>query len=155
MEIMLTKTLSGALIPLDPENEQFKRFKSGSIIRCEVKEMRNGKFFRKWWALVKIAFDLWTETGAEIEYKGDKVLPNFDRFRKDVTVLAGYFEATYNVKNEVRLEPKSLQWSKMTEMEFSELYKKTVTVIIEKIIPNRGLTAEELDNWVNRVIDFA
>lgn len=152
---MLTKTLSGALIPLDPENEQFKRFKSGSIIRCEVKEMRNGKFFRKWFALVKIAFDMWTEVGHTLKYKGESVLPNFDRFRKDITVLAGYYEATYNVKGEIRLEPKSLKWSNMTEMEFGELYKKTVTVILEKIIPNRGLTPEELDDWVERVLNFA
>lgn len=155
MEILLTKTLSGALMPLDADDTTFSRFKAGNVIRCEIKEMRNGKFFRKWWGLVKIAYDLWTETGHTIEYKGELVLPNFDRFRKDVTVLAGYYDATYNLKGEVRLEPKSLQWSKMTEMEFGELYQKTINVILEKIIPHKGLTAEELDNWTTQILDFA
>lgn len=155
MEVFLTKTMSGALIPMDQDTEAFTRFKAGSVIRCDVKEMRNGKFFRKWWALVKVGFDLWTETAPSIEYKGVEIEPNFDRFRKDLTVLSGYYDPVFNVKGEVRMEPKSLQWSKMDEMEFAELYQKTLTTIINKIIPHRKISEQELQDWANRVMEFA
>ena len=155
MEVFLTKTMSGALIPMDQETQAWQRYKAGSVIRCEVKEMRNGQFFRKWWALAKVAFDLWTETMPSVEYKGLEIEPSFDRFRKDLTVLSGYYDPVFNVKGEVRMEPKSLQWSKMSEADFAELYQKTLTTIINKIIPHRKLTEEELHDWATKVMDFA
>lgn len=155
MEVFLTKTMSGALLPMDQEQEAFKRFKAGSVIRCDIKEMRNGQFFRKWWSLVKVAYDLWTETMPNIEFKGVEIAPNFDRFRKDLTVLSGYYEPVFNVKGEVRMEPKSLQWSKMDESTFNELYQKTLTTIINKIIPSRNMSEQELQDWANRVMDYA
>lgn len=155
MEVFLTKTMSGSFIPMDQDLEAFKRFKAGSIIRCDIKEMRNGKFFRKWWALVKVAFDLWTDTMPNVNYKGVEIEPSFDRFRKDLTVLSGYYDPVFNVRGEVRMEPKSLQWSKMNESEFNELYQKTLTTIVNKIIPHRKMTEEELSLWADRVMEFA
>lgn len=155
MEVFLTKTMSGALVPMDQETEAFKRFKAGSVIRCEVKEMRNGRFFRKWWALAKVGFDLWTETMPGVEYKGVEIEPSFDRFRKDLTVLSGYYDPVFNVRGEVRMEPKSLKWSSMDEVEFAELYQKTLTTIISKIIPNRKMTEDDLRSWADRVMEFA
>ena len=155
MEVFLVKTMSGALVPMDQDTEAFKRFKAGSVIRCDIKEMRNGRFFKKYWALVKVAFDLWTETMPSVQYKGMDIVPNFDRFRKDLTVLSGYYNATFNVKGEVRMEPQSLKWSEMNEDTFEDLYQKTITTIIEKIIPNRKMTADDLNNWVFKVLEFS
>ncbi len=155
MEVFLTKTMSGALVPMDQETEAFKRFKAGSVIRCEVKEMRNGRFFRKWWALAKVGFDLWTESMPGVEYKGVEIEPSFDRFRKDLTVLSGYYEPVFNVRGEIRMEPKSLKWSSMDEGEFAELYQKTLTTIINKIIPQRKMTEDDLRSWADRVMEFA
>lgn len=155
MEVFLVKTMSGALVPMDQDIEAFKRFKAGSVIRCDIKEMRNGRFFKKYWALVKVAFDLWTETMPSVQYKGMDIAPNFDRFRKDLTVLSGYYNATFNVKGEVRMEPQSLKWSEMNEETFEDLYQKTITTIIEKIIPNRKMTADDLNNWVFKVLEFS
>lgn len=140
---------------MDQETEAFKRFKAGSVIRCEVKEMRNGRFFRKWWALAKVGFDLWTESMPGVEYKGVEIEPSFDRFRKDLTVLSGYYEPVFNVRGEIRMEPKSLKWSSMDEGEFAELYQKTLTTIINKIIPQRKMTEDDLRSWADRVMEFA
>lgn len=155
MEVFMTKTMSGALVPMDQDEEAFKRFKSGSVIRCEVKEMRNGAFFRKWWALVKVGFDLWTESIPRCEFKGMEIEPNFSRFRKDVTILSGYYDPVFNVKGEIRMEAKSLKWGSMTEIEFNELYQKTINTILNKIIPSRKISEQELQDWANRVLEFA
>lgn len=155
MEIELLKTASGALMPMDSENEAFKKLKTGSVIRCEVTEMRNGKFFRKWWALVKLAFDIWTETVPNQEYKGIEVTPNFNRFRKDVTILSGYYDPVFNVKGDLRMEPKSLKWSQMSEQDFNVLYEATLTTILNKIIPHKKMTEQQLRDWAEKVMHFA
>ena len=56
-----------------------------------------------------LAFDAWEGHG-EVEYGGVMVLKNFDRFRKDLTVASGFYNATYTFRGDVRLEPKSLSF---------------------------------------------
>lgn len=155
METFLIKTMSGQMAPMDQDVDAFKRYKAGSVIRCEIKEMRNGPFFRKWWALTKTAFDLWTESTPRQEFRGMEVEPNFDRFRKDITILSGYYTPVFNVKGEVRMEAASLKWSSMTETDFNDLYQKTINTILHKIIPHRKISEEQLRDWANRVMEFA
>src|SRR5690606_26998343 len=88
--------------------------KNGATIVADVHEMRNGAFFRKWWSLVQYAFDHWSERCEPMEYRGMPVLPNFERFRKDVTILSGFYVPVHNIKGELRVEAESLKWAKMT-----------------------------------------
>lgn len=156
MEVFLIKRPDGLFELMDDEQQElFKRFKIGSVIRCNFQEMRNGQFFKKWWALATVSFQIWVETVPNIKHKGVEVKPNFERFRKDLTIMAGHYEPTFNIKNELRLDAKSLQWSKMTEATFNELYQDTITTVLQKVIPARNLTPEQLENWANQTMEFA
>ena len=155
MESFFIKTMSGAMVPMDQDENPLKSYKVGAVVRCKTSEMRNGSYFRKWWALTKTGFDLWTETEPRREFKGMEIEPNFERFRKDVTILAGFFVPTFNVKGEIRLEAASLRWDKMKEKEFDALYQKTIDVILQKIIPHRKLSEEQLRDWAGKVLEFA
>lgn len=155
-DLMVTKTPNGSLIPFSDEDaEKIRRFKVGKLIRMTAQEMRNGAYFRKWWALAKTAYDLWADTVPPQQYKGVDVLPDFDRFRRDLIILAGFYRATFNARGEVRLEAESLKWSQMTEERFDQLYSKTIDVILASILPNRGLTEDSLREWGERVMEFA
>jgi hypothetical protein len=158
----LVKTPELALVPATEEDtELMHRFKQGTVYRMELAEMRNGRFFRKWWALAKIAFDIWAATVPAEEYRGIPVLPDFDRFRKDLTIMAGFFRPVWSARSdaagvmELRIEPESLQWSKMTEQRFEKLYSATIDAILHKVLPGRGLTEQQLRDWAERVIEFA
>lgn len=107
--------------------------KSGATIMGEFHEMRNGAYFRKWWSLVEYAFDEWSETCEPQEYKGQPVLPDFERFRKDVTILAGFYRPTWNANGEVRLEAESLKWAAMSEDRFGKLYEATLQALTQKV----------------------
>lgn len=156
MELLLLKTQQGAFLPAtEVEADKMRRFKVGGIVRADVAQMRNAAFFRKWWALVKIAFDAWSEEPRALEYKGEAVQPTFDRFRKDLTVLAGYYIATYNILGEVCLEAKSISFANMQEDEFEGLFSKTIDVVLQKILPRRGYSEESLRNLVEQVLEFA
>ena len=79
---------------------------------------------------------------------------NFDRFRADCTILAGYYESTIRLDGSVRIEPKSISFAKMSEEEFTKLYDATITVLI-KYVYGSGRTKEEIDETVNRYLEFA
>lgn len=155
MEVNCTKAPTGALIPWDSdESAKLSSIKAGTEVRVNIVKMRNGPFFRKWWALAKYAFDIWADTREEQLYKGIPVRPNFERFRKDLIILTGHYDATYDVNGGVHLEAKSLSWSSMDEDEFERLYSETINVILSKILNNTRFTEADLRAHVDRVMQF-
>lgn len=137
MEIYLIKHSNQYLTPATDESiDLLDKVKAGSVVKCKISTVRNGKFFKKWWALVNFAFEHW-EPG-EIEHNGDRFLPkkNSETFRKHLTVLAGYYESSYGIDGKLRIEPESISFSAMTEEEFAKLYSATFDVVLGKILTN-------------------
>lgn len=152
----LLRTASGAFIPATEEDADLaKRFKVGSISRVELRLMRNAQFHRKFFSLLKVAYDLWEDTLPAQQYHGRDVLPDFDRFRRDVIIMAGFFRPVWNARGELRVEAESIAFSSMTEERFEKLYSATINVILQKILPNRGLTEQGLREWAERVLEYA
>lgn len=154
-ELMLTRTAGGALVPHSEQDaERIRRYKVGAAIRCNTVEMRNGRFFRKWWALADFAFGLWSETMPQQEYKGQQVQPSKERFRKDLTILAGYYHPVWDIKGDMRVEADSLAWASMDEDTFEALYSATINAVLTKILHNTKLTDADLRAHVERVMAF-
>ena len=100
-DVVLVKTLNGALAPADEEARALiEKLKAGQGVRATIRRTRNIKFHRKAFALFKLAFDVW-EPVTPLEYQGLPVAKDFDRFRKDMTILAGFYKAVYNARGEV------------------------------------------------------
>jgi hypothetical protein len=147
------------LIPACEESiEWLRKKKIGATILVEPREMRNGAFFRKWWALVKLGYDYWSEAAVTVKFKGQPVLPEFDRFRKDVTIMAGFYHPVVNLKGEVRIEPESLQWAKMTEERFAKLYDATIQVMLQRVFNGKVCkqwSESELRSVADQILQFA
>lgn len=139
----------------DEDAEAIRKIKAGSMVRCEVKMLRNYKFLQKWFTLAKYAFDIWSDTLEPQEYKGVPVEPNFDRFRKDLIILTGRFDAVYNARGDVRVEAKSISFASMSEQEFEQLYSETINVILKKILNSTAMTEDELRGHVDNVLHYA
>lgn len=151
-EIVLTKAANGALIPIDPQASDFvSKLKLGGGVVATVKKHRNPAFHRKFFALLNIAYDAW-EPGIK-EHRGMQVQKNFDRFRKDIIISAGFYDVVVNLKGEVRAEAKSINFSSMDDAEFADLYEKALGVILSKILTN--YTRADLDNVVEQLMRFA
>lgn len=154
-ELICIRQPGGALVPAtDEDAEALRKIKAGAAVRVEVKQIRNYKFLQKWFTLAKYAFDLWVERVPPKEYKGQPVKPNFDRFRKDLIILAGHYDATFNAKGEIRLEAKSISFASMGEDDFEKLYSDTIDVILQKILAGTRLTEEQLRNHVDNVLAY-
>lgn len=154
--IYLRKTLGGFLPDTEEDQEKCKRFKMGDVCKAEVVNPRNYKFHRKFFALMKVGFELWEETCPRHKHRGVDVLPNLDRFRRDVTVLAGFAHPIVNIRGELRLEPESIAFASMGEERFEELYSKVIDVLLNKVLTtSRGITEEKLRQMADSVMDFA
>lgn len=158
-EILAICTSTRLLAPADDEaREVMRKWKIGALIRIEAKQMRNGPFFRKWWALVQLGFDYWSETCVLMEYKGQRVMPDFEHFRKDVTILAGFHHPVWNIKGEMRVDADSLKWASMDEAQFTKLYDATITTLLRMVFNGKNArkwSEEELRMATEKVLAFA
>lgn len=151
-EILLTKTATGALAPADPQAAEFiAKLRLGMGISASVKKHRNPRFHRKWFALVNLAYEQW-EPEAKT-FKGEQVAKNFERFRKDVIIAAGFYDVVVNINGDVRAEAKSINFSSMDDAEFADLYSKTVDVLLARVL--RNYTREDLEDVVDQIMGFA
>lgn len=158
MELLFQKGSTGLVSACEEATQWLSKKKLGATILVEPREMRNGPFFRKWWALVKLGYDYWSEVATPIEYRGQPVLPEFDRFRKDITILAGFYHPVVNLKGEVRIEAESLKWASMSEETFTKLYDATIQVLLAKVFNGKVCkewSERQLRDVVAQVMEFA
>ena len=158
-EANFIKLSGGQLIPAsDHDKEIIDKIKAGEVVNLKFTRVRNYQFFKKWWALVNFAFDYFEppELSVDAKEKWKKnVIPekNLDRFRKDLIILAGYYEAYYRVDGSVRIEAKSISFGSMSEDEFEKLYSATVDVVLKHVCTQ--FTGEMLDRVVDQAMSFS
>lgn len=155
MEVLLKRMPGGILIPADEESaEELIKVKVGRILRAKVTQMRNYEFHKKWFALMLFAYDVWVETVPRLQYKGQDVLPNKERFRHDLIILAGYYDPVFNVRGELRLEAKSISFGSMAQDEFEKLYSATIDAVLANILASSRITREDVERHVATVMQF-
>ena len=147
MDLLLKKLPNGTLAPDDEETvEALSKLKVGEVIAGKYTRPRNVHFHRKLFALLHYAFDMW---------EPDPALPekNFERFRKDVTCLAGYYYEVVNLRGEVRAEPQSISFAAMDELEFGRLYEAVLQVLLKWVLKTH--TREDVDRVMTHLLEFA
>lgn len=158
MELLFQKGATGLIPACEEATEWLTKKKFGVTIMVEPREMRNGAYFRKWWALVKLGYDYWSESATTLEFRGQPVLPEFDRFRKDITIMAGFYYPVANLKGEVRIEAESLKWAKMSEETFTKLYDQTIQVMLQRVFNGKVCkewSESELRSVADQILQFA
>lgn len=155
-DILLIKTGAGVLMPATEEACcQVERLKTGEMYSAKVAFKRNGRFLRKWIVLLEYSFGLLKERAPDTEYRGVKVGLDFDRFRYDVTIMAGFCRPVFNAQMQMRLVPESVSFDSMSEERFDALYDATLNVLIKKVLSMDGLTKDKLNEAVNHILQFS
>ena len=154
MEVLCRRVPGGFAPESDEEAAKLTKLKAGASVRVKVTQEVNAKFRRKWWALAQYAFELWSDTMPEQEYRGQEVQRNFERFRKDLTILAGRFHPVWTIKGEMRVEADSLSWARMDDEQFEAFYSATINAVLSKILNHTKLTEADLRAHVERVMGF-
>lgn len=105
-------------------------------------------------ALFRLAYDAW-EPLTPLEYKGLPVAKDFERFRKDMTILAGFYKAVYNARGEVRLEAESLRFSSMREERFEEVFNAVLNVVWSRVLKAAGYASvEDVEEVIEELLRF-
>lgn len=155
MDIMLVKTPAGALAPVDGDaRELIERLKAGQGVRATIRRARNIRFHRKAMALFRLAFDVW-EPMTPLEYKGLPVAKDFERFRKDMVILAGFYKPVYNARGELRLEAESLSFSAMGEDRFEQVFRAVLNVVWSRVLRAAGYAStEDVEEVIEELLRF-
>ena len=119
MKILVVKTINGFLKPAyDSDSDAFKKIPTNEIIEIEYKKKRNIRFHRKFFGLLKLAFE------NQSDYR------TMETMRHDIIVTAGFYNEIVNlITGEVYKKANSISFDSMDENEFSDLYDKTKEVI--------------------------
>ena len=152
MNVILTKVHGGWANGNESAESLWSKTRLGASVHADFKQLRNYEFHKKWFALLQLAYDHW-EPG-EINSEFGQPEKNLDRFRKDITILAGYYHVVIRLDGSTRIEADSVSFGNMDAETFEQLYSKTIDVILKRI-PSLGKSREEIDKIVEKVIAFA
>lgn len=146
------KKIDNYLIPDDQESGAYLfQMKNGSVIAADVKKPRNYKFHKKYFSLLDYAFDCWEPE--PIEYKGVVIEKNSKKFRKDIQIMAGYFDVVVGLRGEVQYVSKSISFGSMEPEDFEKLYSSVINVILKHILKN--YSRDDLERVVEDVLRYA
>ena len=154
MQIQVIKQPGGLLRPANQvDADLLSGLANGALLTGDFKQPRNPRFHRKFFAMLNFAYDYWQPQ--EQEYKGLKSEKSFKRFRNEVTVLAGWYIVTTDLRGNVKLEPKSISFADMDDTEFSEFYKAAFGVLWNFVLSQvQGMTPELAENTINQLVNF-
>jgi len=128
-----------------------KKNKIGDDVKAPWKRRRQLWRHKKYFALLNIAFENW-EPG-EINSKYGKPEKNFDRFRKDIAILCGFYSVVVRLDGSSRVEADSISFAKMDEQAFRDLYSKTVDLLIKNVYGGK-ITPERMNELVDQYLSF-
>ncbi len=135
MKVILIKNLNGLFMPAyDSDKEICNKIKVGEAVEVDFKKKRNYKFHKKFFALLNLA------------YSNSDYEMSFDEFRKEVIRRAGFYREVVNFIGVTEYYAKSISFAKMDELEFSELYSKSLDVILKYILKEN--TKEEIEQEI-------
>lgn len=142
MKLNLLNTPSGLKPCYDEDFDEKKKLKIGQVYQAEIKMKRNYLFHKKYFALVKLAW----------EYLPEKTSAGFrtiDNFRKYCEVAAGHCDTFYSPKLKEWVEvPKSISFDSMDEAAFQTFYEN-VSAVIFKLIGRYVSEEEFMNNLAN------
>ena len=118
MKFFVKKTSTGLMPVYNSDAEALKdsRLKLGEVYEVEIKKKRNSGFHKKMFALYNKCYD------------NQEIFETLDELRYYLTMKAGYYVKRKTPKG-IMYFPKSIQFSNMYEIEFNELYQKTITEV--------------------------
>lgn len=141
----MIKQPDGLWVPaFETDQERLAKFQAGFVYPVEIKRSRNPAFHGKVFKFMQFCFEHWSADQTDARFKPNAA--QFDTFRKNLTVLAGYKDVTFTIDGRCRVEPKSLSYGNMEQAEFEECYSAMIDAALVNIFPglNNRNTEQQL-----------
>ena len=138
MKLLLLNTRQGLKPMYDEDYDEKKKLKIDEVYEAEIRLPRNLKFHRKYFALLRCAWEYLNEK-QQTFFKND-----IEVFRKSLEVTGGWCEPIFDIETgEWHHAPKSISFEKMKEEEFERLYNAVRDIVFRALIPQ--ISKEEFD----------
>ena len=155
MKAQFRRSEVGLLPASDESREWFSKLRLGATVEGDFVQPRNPLFHRKMMALFQLGFDYWCDIEVPLEYKGRPVTRDFDHFRKDITILAGFYKLVANINGDVRPEADSLSYGSMNNDRFTECYTAVLSVLLTKIFnQSPQWSRERIESVLSHIQEF-
>lgn len=136
MKLLLLNTTHGLMPMYDEDYDEKKKLKVGQVYEAEIKQSRNYMFHKKYFALIRCAWEFLPESTQEYFHN------NITSFRKALEVAAGWYEEEYSLdRHEWYQRSKSISYNSMSKEEFDNLYSSVKDVLFKAIL--NGIITEE------------
>ena len=133
MKLLVIKTPRGLLPLYDSDYENYAKIPMNEEFEIEYTKKRNLKFHKKYFALMKLAYE------NQSDYR------SLNDMRRDIAIVSGFYDEVVNkISGDVLKVAKSISFAKMDESEFSELYEKTKDTISKWL----GIDNETIENEI-------
>lgn len=127
---VLVKVVPGGLRCVNSVEASLLENLTGQEVEARIYKPVNPKFRRKYFAMLKTAFDM-----ADFQM-ADGTPGNIEQFRHHVTAGSGYCDF-HQYKDKIVAVPKSIQWAKMDDAEFENLYRDSLTFVCSAYVLDR------------------
>lgn len=145
---------------LEADKKAYRSFKSrlsnlevGELITFDVKLPRNSKYHKKFFALLNLGFEMWEPQRKHKSYKQVAIQKNFESFRADVLIMAGYYSQTFDLDGRMKLEPLSISFASMDQPKFEAVYSDCLNVLLEKVLITYK-DRKEVDAVIEKILGF-
>ena len=118
------------LVPVDDEARRIiQALKLDEGIELDFRTVRNLKFHRKFFAVLKLGFEAWEPPDKEDTVK------DFDFFREEVLCLAKHCKQVYSLDGKTfKLKARSISFAKCSQERFEVVYRNVLDVIWSHIM---------------------
>ena len=135
--LYLKRTLSGFSPADEPSADIARKYKVGEIYRADIVKPRSYQHHKLCMALLTLT------------YQNQERYTSFDMFRKAVALEAGHDNEIIKLDGEVVLEPGSLSYDALDEVEFTRVMASMMTICAQIL----DVTEPELTGEVSRYAD--
>jgi hypothetical protein len=132
--------------------ELLESLSPGGEYKAVFTQERNPRFHRKAFALASIGFDAW-DPPKDKEYRGRPIEKNFESFRNELTIQAGFYTPVFKVNGDLRLVPDSWSWAKTDQLKFEAMYSAFIDVILKTVLTQ--YSKDDLEKVVEEVLRLA
>jgi hypothetical protein len=134
-KIALVRTLSGFKPAFDSDIELSKKIKLNEVYVYDFKKPRNYKFHKKFFALINMV------------YQNQEQYTHIEHLRKDLIIESGNYDLRYDLLGVEIREAKSISFSSMDDIEFSELYDSVINVVIKYFHFDKDEILENIEQY--------
>jgi hypothetical protein len=132
------RVVPGGLMCLNGAEASLLENMTGQEVEARIYKPVNPKFRRKYFALLKTAFDM-------ADFRINDQPGNIEQFRHHVTVGAGYCDF-FKYGDKLVAVPRSIKWARMDDAEFGNLYQDSLSFICATYVLD--------ENQLNQIVQF-